>query len=405
MANSSLSRFVVLYAALYAAFGVASPFLPGLLLERGLSPSAIGMVLGAGSAIRLVAGPVGGRLADRPGAARAVLAAGLAAAAVVALGYAPARGFVALALVSVAHATLLAPLTPVADAMSTKAADTPGPGGFDYGWVRGTGSAAFIIGSMVAGQMVGWLGLGVIVWLNAGLLGLSALSALRVPNPTPSAAVDPPDTAKRPSGMRDLVRNALFIRLMVVAALVEGSHAMHDGFEVIRWRGAGMGPGAAGFLWSESVAAEVLVFFLVGKPVIDRLGVRRTATLCSAAGIVRWSVAARTAAFPAMALTEPLHGLTFALLHLVCMRVIARTMPTHLAATAQAFYGTVAVGAASTVLTFASGPLYGRFGADAFWVMAALCAAAIPIALGLKTTGQARLSSAARTSAPSSSVS
>jgi PPP family 3-phenylpropionic acid transporter len=35
------------------------------------------------------------------------------------------------------------------------------------------------------------------------------------------------------------------------------------------------------------------------------------------------------------------------------------------------------------VLTLASGPLYGRFGAGGFWAMAALCALAIPLALTL----------------------
>ncbi len=46
--------------------------------------------------------------------------------------------------------------------------------------------------------------------------------------------------------------------------------------------------------------------------------------LSAAAGIVRWGTAAQTAALPAMALVEPLHGFTFALLHLVCMRTIGR---------------------------------------------------------------------------------
>ena len=92
MIASSLPRFVFLYTALFAAFGVASPFLPALLQERGLDPSSIGLVLGFGSAIRLATGPLGGRLADRSGTPRAILAAGLAAAAVVALGYAPAHG-------------------------------------------------------------------------------------------------------------------------------------------------------------------------------------------------------------------------------------------------------------------------------------------------------------------------
>jgi MFS transporter, PPP family, 3-phenylpropionic acid transporter len=61
----ALSRFLILYAALYAGFGVQSPYLPSLLESRDLRPEAIALVLAAGSAVRLVAGPAAGRLTDR----------------------------------------------------------------------------------------------------------------------------------------------------------------------------------------------------------------------------------------------------------------------------------------------------------------------------------------------------
>jgi len=172
----------------------------------------------------------------------------------------------------------------------------------------------------------------------------------------------------------------MFRRVVWVAALILGSHAMHDSFAVIRWGAAGIGPGAAGLLWSESVAAEVAVFFIVGRPLLDRLGPAGAATLAAAAGMVRWSIEAQTAWLPAMAAIQPLHGLTFALLHLANMRVLAETVPPRLAATALTLYGTVGVGAAVALLTLVSGSLYAQFGARGFWVMAALCAAALPLA-------------------------
>jgi len=41
-----------------------------------------------------------------------------------------------------------------------------------------------------------------------------------------------------------------------------------------------------------------------------------------------------------VAAIEPLHGLTFALLHLTCMRLLAQCVPRHLEATALTIYGT-----------------------------------------------------------------
>jgi MFS transporter, PPP family, 3-phenylpropionic acid transporter len=95
-------------------------------------------------------------------------------------------------------------------------------------------------------------------------------------------------------------------------------------------------------------------------------------------------VMAQTADVIALALVQPLHGITFALLHLACMRLIARIVPQGLEGTAQAIYGTVGIGAATTLLILVSGALYARLGAQGFWVMAALCALAFPLTWKLR---------------------
>src|SRR5215218_6449468 len=75
------------------------------------------------------------------------------------------------------------------------------------------------------------------------------------------------------------------------------------------------------------------------KPwLLDRLGVRGAAVLAAAAGIVRWSAMGFTNSILVLAILQPLHGLTFALLHLACMRVIGNVVPPGVAATAQALY-------------------------------------------------------------------
>ena len=80
----------------------------------------------------------------------------------------------------------------------------------------------------------------------------------------------------------------------------------------------------------------------------------------------------------AIAIAEPLHGLTFALLHLSCMRVLANIVPRELAGLAQAIYGTVGVGLASAAVTLLSGSLYADFGTQGFWAMSAVAAMALP---------------------------
>jgi PPP family 3-phenylpropionic acid transporter len=375
IALGPFDRFLVLYGAMFAAFGVASPFLPALLHERGLGPSEIGAVLAAGTAIRLITGPVISRLADRLGKHRQILALLLATAAVIAFGYGLPAGFAIFLMISIAHASALAPIVPIADAMTLAAA----PGRFQYGWVRGAASAAFIVGTVGAGQVVEATSLGGVVWMNGTMLALAAVAALRLPrNPLDRPVV------QRQANVLALFAVPGFLPLMALAALVLSSHALHDGFEVLRWQEGGIGPGIAGLLWSEGVLAEVVVFVVAGPTLLRWLGPAGAAALAASAGIVRWSVTAVTAWLPAMVLVEPLHGLTFALLHLACMQMLSVIVPPALAATAQAIYGTVAVGAMTAILSLVSGPLYGAFGARAFWAMALLCAAALPIAFAMR---------------------
>jgi nitrate/nitrite transporter NarK len=122
IALGSFDRFLVLYATMFATFGVASPFLPALLDERGLGPSEIGAILVAGTAVRLITGPVISRLADRFGTHKRTLAALLAMATVIAFGYGLPAEFAVFLMVSVAHASTLAPIVPIADAMTLAAA-------------------------------------------------------------------------------------------------------------------------------------------------------------------------------------------------------------------------------------------------------------------------------------------
>lgn len=371
-----MKQFILLYAAMYAAYGVASPFLPAFVAERGLHPEQLGLVLAAGTCIRLLASPLAGRLADRLRALRMVLVACIALGGVATLGYLPAHGFAALLALTLLHAAFLAPMPVLADALTLGASKVAR---FEYGWVRGAGSAAFIAGVLVSGQFVGAWGLEAIVWSQALLLFAAAFAATRI------AEMAHPQPGTRAAGVKVLLRIARFRYLVLAAALILGSHAMHDAFAVIRWSAAGVSPSAASLLWALAVLAEVVVFFALGPRLIARLTPAGAIALAALAGMLRWAVMAQTAALPALVLVQPLHGITFALLHLACMRLIGGMVPAGLEATGQAIYATVGIGAATAMLTFLSGFLYARAGAQGFWVMCVLCAAALPLAFKLRS--------------------
>jgi PPP family 3-phenylpropionic acid transporter len=362
--------YILLYTELYAAFGVASPFWPIFFETRGLSPQEIGIVLAAAMVTRLLACPIVGMLADRAGSLRFALAVCTALAAASAAALLWAHSFALLLFIAVLQAASLAPTTSLADALSVNAARPRLAGKeFEYGWIRGSASLAFIFGTLTAGQLISRTDVTPIIWMNLSLLVVAAASTALLPPVAPPSS--PPLTRGSSviGELGELLRIPRFRMMILVTSSVYGSHAMHDAFAVIRWGAAGIEPWTISILWSEAVAAEVIVFFLIGPALLDRLGARRAAVLAAAAGIVRWSVAGVTTSVLALSIIQPLHGFTFALLHLASMRMMQTLVPARLAGTGESIYA-FSSGCLTAVLTLLSGILYAKFGGAAFLPMA-----------------------------------
>lgn len=379
----ALRSFVLLYVLMYAAFGVASPFWPRFFETRGMSPEQIGLLLGLGTIVRLIAGPVAARVADRLQKLRQVLAAAAALAACLAFGLPWIGGFWIFLIVRLCHEAALTPTTSLADALALGASNARAPSGkgFEYGWVRGSASVAFVFGTLVAGQVIGWTSLTSIAWMHGILLLGAAASTVLLPAPDNKTGAAPEPSSF--SAIRELMGIVLFRRMVLIAALVFGSHAMHDAFAVIQWNASGISPTTISVLWSEAVVAEVIVFILIGPRLVDTLGPGGAAAIASMAAILRWTVMAFSTNPGALAIVQPLHGVTFALLHLACMRLIGAAVPQRLAATGQAIYA-LGPGLLTALLTLSSGMLYARLGASGFLLMALLSALALPLCSGLK---------------------
>jgi hypothetical protein len=53
-----LLRFLVLYGMLYCSFGFSSPFLPEFLIARGIGAGWLELLLGVGTALRMLSAPL-----------------------------------------------------------------------------------------------------------------------------------------------------------------------------------------------------------------------------------------------------------------------------------------------------------------------------------------------------------
>ena len=354
-------RLAALYAGIFVMGGIQLPFFPVWLKAKGLDPQMIGIVLAAPLVARLIAVPLVARTADRRDAVRA---------AIVATSILGVAGYVAVGLAEGARAILIAyalaslVLTPLMPLTETYALKGLGQRGRAYGPVRLWGSAAFILGTFVAGFAVDTIPARDLIWLIAAAGLVSALAALTL---EPLSVVAPP--ASEPSQPRQpLLRDPAFIAVLAAASLIQASHAVYYGFSALQWRGAGLDGTAIAALWGLGVIAEILLFAISGRlppffqpTVLIMIG--------AAGGALRWAAMALDPPASVLPWLQLLHAASFGATHLGALGFVARHAPVGQGATAQGYLA-IAVGVTTAAATGLSGWLYGSFGSRAYLAMA-----------------------------------
>jgi MFS transporter, PPP family, 3-phenylpropionic acid transporter len=354
-------RLAALYAGIFVMSGIQLPFFPVWLKAKGLDPQMIGIVLAAPIVARLIAVPLVARTADRRDAVRAAIIVtsflGVAGYVLVGLAEGARAILIAYALASLA----LTPLMPLAETYALKGL---GQRRRAYGPVRLWGSAAFILGTFVAGFATDTIPARDLIWLVATASLLSALAALTL---APLSAAAPPDSEPA-QPRRPLLRDPAFVAVLAAASLIQASHAVYYGFSALQWRGAGLDGTAIAALWGLGVIAEILLFAISGRlppffqpTVLIMIG--------SAGGALRWAAMALDPSASVLPWLQLLHAASFGATHLGALGFVARHAPAGQGATAQGYLA-IAVGVTTAAATGLSGWLYGSFGSRAYLAMA-----------------------------------
>ncbi len=364
---SAGTRVALFFAAIFTAGAVNGGFLPLFFADRGLSPEAIGRVLGLAALLRVVAGPGWGNVADRIGKRRPVLCAAGTVAALAALTYLPLTGFLGFLAVASVQGVAAAALSPLIDSLALALARERK---LEYGPVRSLGSIAYMVASAATGRLLTAAGTALVPWLLA--LGY-AVAAVLAPL-LPEAAV--PRASARPLAGLRLFALPPFRLTVAASALIQGAHAAYYGFAPLFWRAQGYSDTLIGLLIAEGIVAEVLLFAR-GRKLVERLGPAGLTACAATASLVRWSVTAAAPPLPVLAAVQVLHAATFAMQHLSAMLVLSRGVPPERAATAQALHAALGMGAPTGVMMLLCGWLYTRGGGLVFLAMAACGGAAL----------------------------
>jgi PPP family 3-phenylpropionic acid transporter len=355
------ARLAALYAALFMTGGIQLPFFPVWLKAKGLDPAMIGVVLAVPMVARMLAIPLAARAADRHDALRGTI---LAASCLGVAGYALlglTEGAGAILIVYALTTLALTPVMPLAETYALKGLTARGRA---YGPVRLWGSAAFILGTFIAGFATDTIPARYLIWLIVASTLLGALAAFTL---EPLAAGAPPPSA--PAAPRPhLLRDPAFIAVLAAASLIQASHAVYYGFSALQWRGIGLDGTAIAALWALGVIAEIALFAVSGRlpPFFQPVTLLM---IGAAGGALRWLAMALNPPDAALPVLQLLHALSFGATHLGAIGFVARRAPYGQGATAQG-YLSIAQGAAMAGATGLSGWLYGAFGGRAYAAMA-----------------------------------
>ena len=356
-------RTSVGFGGTFLPLAVQLAFLPVWLEATGFEPDAIGLLLGAALAARVVLVPVLVAWSDGFATRRRAFVAFATATALLSMPLLIESSF-GIAFAVIAASVGGAAIIPVIDSLALQGVQRHG---LRFGRMRLWGSVAFVVATLASGYAIERFGLAPVPLIVIGTLALSLLAGLALPAG---------GTRRIQTSDRSLAADfdAGLIVGIACGSLVVASHATFYAFASIHWAALGFGSGAIGWLWTIGVLAEIVLFAAVGK----RVRLSSTSLLIggAVAGIVRWTTFSWDGGYGFYVVNSLLHAGTFAAAYLGTQQLIAERVAADRHGRAQALSQVVA-GTATAALTVASGWLYARYASGAFIAPALLCGLAL----------------------------
>ncbi|EGQ7853525.1 3-phenylpropionate MFS transporter [Vibrio vulnificus] len=353
------------FLGFFFAYGVYLPFWSLWFKEQSVSSTDIGLLVGIGLATRCVANMV---ITPRIHKAEHIMPAlrWLSFAALIFVGFHFFTGgsFWLMALATVLFNLCCGPVVPLSDALANYYARLKM---LDYGRTRLWGSIAFIAGSTAVGYLISLYGTDMILYTALVGVFISLLLSMRSANVMPVTRSE--HHSERPK-LTQLLTDGPVVKFLLLAALIQGSHAAYYSFSAIYWQQAGHSEEIIGYLWSLGVVSEVAVFAL-SKRLFAGWSLRALFVAASIGVMLRWGITASTTLLLGLVLVQLLHGVTFAMAHIAAIQYIQNSEE-HKMVALQALYNALPLGAFIAAMTAFSGWGFEHWGANVFWVMAAM---------------------------------
>lgn len=373
-------RLGLFYGAIFIGTGASAPYFPVWFAQHGLSGSQIGLILSLPMLARAVTAPLLAVWADSFALRRTALTILALAVTVAYAAMALPLGFAGWAVVWFAASSMFSTLSPLTDVIVLRRARLDG---FNYGWPRGIGSAAFIVANVGMGAILTWGSPDlVLVWMTAAVAATALAARVLLPADPVHEAGHRNSASDRMAGLGGLLRDPVFMTAVISAGLIQSAHAFYYSFSTLAWKQQGIPESLTGVLWAVGVGAEI-VFMWFLEPWRRRIGARNLLVLGGAAAVLRWTALAFSPPLWLLLPLQFLHTLSYAATFLASLQLVERLSTPRNASAAQAINSALSSGVLSGLATMASGWLFDHTGAHGYLLMSAMSAAGLMGALRL----------------------
>jgi len=366
-------RMSLAFGTLFLATGVHVPYFPIWLEGKGFTPNDIAIILSMPMFLRVFTTPIITTLADRASDRAAVLTLITAAATLISLGYFLPPTYAVVLLVSLLLQVVWTPHSPLADSVALSGVRRFG---CSYTGMRIWGSISYLSANLFGGIILARTGYDAVPILMSVGLAAFFVATLFVPRVgKPRRASQPGFDALNASKRFD----RRFIYAVIGAGLIAASHAFINSFMSIYWKSIGYGDALIGFLWSWSVAAEVIIFWAFPR-IFGRTGATQVLMIAAVSAVIRWMIYPLITPLGLGVVgffgVQTLHAFSTGLMLIGVQKLIGEDVPEERTGAAQGV-AYLANGLFAAAVTLASGPLYetlGQYGTVPMIAVAALAA-------------------------------
>lgn len=341
----------------FAMFALFLSFLPIYGAGVGVSGTRIGLILGMGSLISIVAQPLWGMVSDKTRTIKKVLLLLLLASMLIGTLLFQANQIWSLVVLVALMNVFFLPTDPLVESLNFQTAQREKVG---YGSIRMFGALGYACVSLTAGYALSSWGMGSLSWIFLGVGCFAFALALGVSDVQASAA--------RPSlhHLKDFFKQSHTWLFFLTVLAVAIPHKMNDTYIGLYMKQLGGDVRLTGMSWFVMTITETVMFALISR--IIKPG-KEAAWMTAAAGLyaLRFLLSSVIATPYGLVALQLFQGFTFVIFYVGALQYLYRIVPDQWKSTGQTVLTATFFGVSGIIGSSAGGWFIDEFGGESMY--------------------------------------